>query len=256
MSKVKALKLKLFLPSAHFRYPFTFQRRFSYPIPPYSTVLGFLTSLFNPEREFPKEEIKKWFSGTLVSVAGRPKSRSKSTFWFRNLAKQKHEERFGSPLLREKDGEAEHPGGQSPVLVETYEDLTLWIYLKTSEETKERLVRRIEKEIENLTEVLHLGRPEDVVAHVEVKNVLLEKEELLGNFRLFLWIPQNCSDKPLGLLQKVPACHEEIKGMRLFKFIPAYLSEGTFLNQRALLDPEEEVPVFFADPTAPCGGKT
>jgi len=43
------LRLQLYQPHAHFRIPFSYQRRHTYPIPPYSTVIGFLSNLLGYE---------------------------------------------------------------------------------------------------------------------------------------------------------------------------------------------------------------
>jgi CRISPR-associated protein Cas5, N-terminal domain len=45
MSSLKTLRLKIYQPQAHYRVPFTYQRRHTYPIPPYSTVIGLLCNV-------------------------------------------------------------------------------------------------------------------------------------------------------------------------------------------------------------------
>jgi len=45
MQAMKALLIQIYQPTAHFRIPFTYQRRHTYPIPPYSTVIGLLCNL-------------------------------------------------------------------------------------------------------------------------------------------------------------------------------------------------------------------
>lgn len=41
----QVLKIKIYQPDAHYRIPFSYQRRFTYPIPPYSTVKGLICNV-------------------------------------------------------------------------------------------------------------------------------------------------------------------------------------------------------------------
>ncbi|MGB9677695.1 MAG: CRISPR-associated protein Cas5, partial [Candidatus Ratteibacteria bacterium] len=42
---MKVSKLKIYQPQAHYRIPFTYQRKHTYPIPPYSTIIGLLCNV-------------------------------------------------------------------------------------------------------------------------------------------------------------------------------------------------------------------
>ncbi|MEM4314681.1 MAG: CRISPR-associated protein Cas5, partial [Thermoplasmata archaeon] len=53
---MRSLKLKIYQPHAHYRIPFTYQRRHTYPIPPYSTVIGLLCNILGIRNIEGKEE--------------------------------------------------------------------------------------------------------------------------------------------------------------------------------------------------------
>ncbi|MEM4402583.1 MAG: CRISPR-associated protein Cas5, partial [Candidatus Caldarchaeum sp.] len=82
--------------------PFTYQRRHTYPIPPYSTVIGFLCNVLGIDDQKKKETIgvrSTVLYGELkkikISIAGRFASKTTEYIWFRNLSKSAHIDRFG-----------------------------------------------------------------------------------------------------------------------------------------------------------------
>ena len=44
-NQIMAMRLVIYQPHAHYRVPFTYQRRHTYPIPPYSTVKGLICNV-------------------------------------------------------------------------------------------------------------------------------------------------------------------------------------------------------------------
>ena len=257
--KIRALRIKINLPSAHFRYPFTFQKRYTYPIPPYSTVLGFLTNLFNPEREIPLKEIRKEFEGLEIAVGGNFESKTVNQYWFRNLSSNSHKSRFYSPYNREKDFQVEHPGGQSPIKIEVLIGVEVFIYLKRNEEKLKKIEERINYELGEMIETPHLGRAEDIISDINAEFVDLYEGKFFGNIKRYFWIPNEgkFKNKNLGLLQKIPFCQipDNPKDFRIFEFKEVYLSEGNFpriANVETFIDEELNQPVFFT--TITCGG--
>ena len=248
MQTVKALKIKIHLPSAHFRYPFTYQKRYTYPLPLYSTVLGFLTNLFNPEREKPLDKIKQNFEGLCIAICGSFETKTITTHWYRNLSKKAHIDRFFSPKNRYLDLQVEHPGGQSPVKLEVLRNVKVFVYLKGETEKLKTIETRINRELGEVIDTPHLGRAEDIIADIKASFVDLKKERFAGNLKRYFWIPKDSvkNSQPLGLLQKIPFCVIQKEPYRVFKFIEVYLNEGEFLlSDEVWVDPTEPQPVFF-----------
>ncbi len=256
----KALKIKITLPSAQFRYPFTYQKRYTYPIPPYSTVLGFLTNLFNPEREKAVEEIREIFEGLEIAVCGSFETKTISQHWYRNLSKKAHSNRFHSPQNRYIDFQLEHPGGQSPIKLEVLRNVVVFVYLKGEEEKLQQIEKRINEELGEVIETPHLGRAEDFISDVEASFVELRREKFFGKLDRYFWIPVEVAkelgaNRPLGLLQKIPLCLIQKESYRIFKFQKVYLNEGLFtpytFESELLIDPQEPQPVFFTKISCP-----
>jgi CRISPR-associated protein Cas5t len=256
--KIQALRLKISLPSAHFRYPFTFQKRYTYPIPPYSTVLGFLTNLFNPEREKTLEEIRRELEGLEIAICGNFESKTINQYWFRNLSEKYHIQRFYSPYNRILDFQVEHPGGQSPIKVEVLKDVLVFVYLNGDREKLHKLENRINHALGEMIEMPHLGRAEDIISDIIVEFIELKKSKFVGKVNRYFWIPNegDFKNKSLGLLQKIPFCKlNDSRDFRLFQFKEVYLNEGNFPPQASVIsfvDKELNQPVFFT--TITCGG--
>ena len=256
--KIQALRIKINLPSAHFRYPFTFQKRYTYPIPPYSTALGFLTNLFNPEREEPLEKIREKFEGLEIAICGHFESKTTNYYWFRNLSKDAHKERLFSPYNREMDFQIEHPGGQSPINIEILREVEVFIYVKGEEEKLSELENRINHKLGEMIETPHLGRAEDIISDISAELIELQEDRFIGKVKRYFWIPNEGTfkGKDLGLIQKIPLCKlKDSKKFRLFHFKEVYLNEGNFPPQADIVtfvDEELNQPVFFT--RIACGG--
>ncbi|CAM3267965.1 type I-B CRISPR-associated protein Cas5b [Rhodothermus bifroesti] len=211
------LRLRIYQPQAHYRVPFTYQRRHTYPIPPYSTVIGFLCNVLGIDdpkkqenlRDEPVilyDELKK----IKISIAGSFESKTTEYVWFRNLSTASHIRRFGYAENRSVGGHVEHIGGQSPVSMDILNEVRLVIYLAHE---KKAFLEHIRSSLENPVrrlEVLHLGRAEDwivieevsevsALSNTEGKSQMQEEEKSESNFRVqrvdanfrhFFWIPE------------------------------------------------------------------
>ncbi|MCX7640471.1 MAG: CRISPR-associated protein Cas5, partial [Pyrinomonadaceae bacterium] len=120
------LRIEIYQPQSHYRIPTTYQRRHTYPIPPYSTLIGFLCNTLGIndqrlKRKIDEEEICLYdeLKKIKISIAGCFESKVTEYIWFRNLSKEKHEKRFGYAENRYIGGHIEHIGGQSPILIDT-----------------------------------------------------------------------------------------------------------------------------------------
>lgn len=264
---MKLLRIKIYQPQAHYRIPFAYQRRHTYPLPPYSTVIGFLINalgIFNQEDELYKNGIKH----LKISIAGRFESKITEYIWFRNLSKEKHIQRFSYVENRELNGHVEHIGGQSPMSIDVLNDMHVLIYLFHPEQ---KYLEQIKDEISNPNhrlEVLHLGRAEDWIVLEEEPMYLdsdrLEHKRWDADYNHFFWVPKKAftidSHKTDyynidGLLYNLPTfCEIENyqntfnrHGVRRFEYMRTKLNDGKIKETELLLDKELNLPIFLGD---------
>jgi CRISPR-associated protein Cas5t len=256
---MKALLIKIYQPTAHYRMPFTYQRRHTYPIPPYSTVIGFLCNMLGIDYQGNKkyEQLKK----CKLSVSGRFEQKLTEYIWFRNLSKGSHEKYFGSTETREKNGEINHIGGQSPMRIDVLENMHLNIHIAGDENFLSELETNLYNPVNRL-ETVHLGRAEDWLVFESIQLVDLEKSDRDKNYNHFFWIPQHMDtteevnfDTADGLFYNLPVFatikdyektfnrHAE----RSFSYMRSKLNDGAIKGMEYLYDKQSDVPVFLAD---------
>ncbi|MGC9093867.1 MAG: type I-B CRISPR-associated protein Cas5b [Bacteroidota bacterium] len=267
MSELKVLRLRIYQPQAHYRVPFTYQRRHTYPIPPYSTVIGFLCNVLGydgmPSEHNDLKNIK-------ISIAGRFESKTTEYIWFRNLAKSAHVNRFGAIKNRSVGGHVEHIGGQSPISIDILNDVHLVIHMAHEDPLfLEKIRSSLENPVRRL-EILHLGRAEDWIVIEELSEVLeLSNFEICrvdADFRHFFWIPERLYlpeakdgasnfNEYEGLLYRLPtfwtvedyATTRNRHGRRIFEYMTVKLSDGLLKEKKFLFDEECALPVFLAN---------
>ena len=124
-----------------------------------------------------------------LSVSGRFEQKLTEYIWFRNLSKGSHEKYFGSAETREKNGEINHIGGQSPMRIDVLENIHLNIHLAGDENFLRELEAYLHDPVNRL-ETVHLGRAEDWIVFESIQLVELEKSDRDKNYNHFFWIPQ------------------------------------------------------------------
>ncbi|MGB9599594.1 MAG: type I-B CRISPR-associated protein Cas5b [Myxococcota bacterium] len=263
------LRLKIYQPQAHYRIPFTYQRRLTYPIPPYSTIIGFLcnaSGVDDQNIDLYQNVIRK----LKISIAGRFKAKNTEMIWFRNLSKDAHKETYRSIDNREKNGYVGHIGGQSPIKIDVLEDVELIIYIYHENKEKLPTLQELQKNLENpknRLQVLHLGRAEDWIVYREIEIIedsKLKKKRMDGNYPYFFWIPERIFtlnnhslnwDNFDGLFYRLTTFsniegyeqHYNHTGKRIYQTINAKLNDGKIINTECLFDTEINLPVFFSD---------
>lgn len=263
---MEVLKIKIYQPQAHYRLPYTYQRRHTYPIPPYSTVIGLLCNVlgirnYNGQREPDYYKLKN----IKISISGNFESKTTEYTWFRNLLEDSHNSRFGSPKNRYIAGHIEHIGGQMPVSIDILNDVRLWIYLFHSNENFLKGIKEHFEKPNNRVSVLHLGRAEDWIVIEDLKFVKLIECNIGGNFERFFWIPENLymqdseqrkSWKGIfqnvgGLAYMLPTFYRLQNGIRNFEYVKVKLNNGEISlcksSMKLPFDEEEDIPVFLAD---------
>lgn len=260
------LRIKIYQPQAHYRIPFSYQRRLTYPLPPYSTIIGFLCNVCGIDDQN-KDLYKNCISKLKISIAGRFKIKLTEMIWFRNLSKEAHKGTYGSIDNREKNGQIGHIGGQSPMKIDVLQDVELIIHLYLDNEAN---LNDLKKNLENPTNrlgVLHIGRAEDWIVFQEIKllnNNDVESKRKDGQYPYFFWIPEKIYkvdgnsldwDKFDGSFHRLTTFsniegyeeHHNHTGRRIYKTINTKLNEGKIINTECFFDKELELPLFFAD---------
>ena len=260
---LEALKIKIYQPQAQYRMPFAYQRRHTYPLPPYSTVLGFVANVLGIKNEPGKEEpcieedcscMYHKFKKIKLAICGNFQSKTTEYTWFRNLNKEKHIERFGFEQNRYLSGHIEHIGGQTPCLVDVLNDVNLLVYVYHEDKGfLDKIIQKFENPA-GKSSTLHLGRAEDLVVIDKLQKTDLKIREANGNYKNFFWIPERyfndkCNiefEKVNGLIYKLSTFYK-IREVRIFEYIKAKLNDGNLADISTFFDEEEDIPVFFAN---------
>lgn len=273
--KMKALRLKIFQPHAHYRIPFTFSRRHTYPIPPYSTVIGFICNILGIKSQ-EDENFKKLKDGLSLAIYGKFESMTREYVWFRNLAKDFHISRFSSENNRIIDYIPEHPGGQMPTRIDVLENVKLIIYIHHPDENFLQNLKSALENPQNRIYPLHLGRAEDWIvfdgspeAAIKLIEIDKTKKYFYGVLEYYTWIPDPVRgekyidnewyldnfkiffQKIKGSSHLITSFFQIIDGFRNFEYVPVKLFEqGDFPFYfgkpfRFIMDSELNIPLFF-----------
>jgi CRISPR-associated protein Cas5t len=259
----KALRIKVYQPNAHFRLPFAYQRRLTYPLPPYSTVIGLLSNVLGIGYDV-QSELFDQLKATRISVSGYFDSKITENIWFRNIAVDRHTDRFHKVNKRFLNGRLEHIGGQALMAMDVLHNAH-FVFHFYNDDTKflDTLKANFEKP-NNRLDVLHLGRAEDWLVIEDLDYAEIGVAEMDGNFNHFFWLPEkeansektNASFEQItGLTYRLPTfCHVQDyqetgnkNGSREFEYLPTKLNDGAIMNARYFYDVQEGLPVFFAN---------
>jgi CRISPR-associated protein Cas5t len=159
MQNLSVVKISLQVPTAHYHVPFTNNPRNTYPLPPYSTVIGLLTNIIGEQPLIDKALGQEFTLGILSQY----QTLTREYCWLRNMSRQMHMQRFVDYTNRMYQERPEHPGGQIPVVCDVLNNLKTYLYFSHPDQDimymiKERLVLS-----EKWLTHLHLGRSEDWV---------------------------------------------------------------------------------------------
>jgi len=258
----QVLKIKIYQPSAHYRVPFSYQRRFTYPIPPHSTVKGLICNLMGI-RDESDERLVKIKEGLSLAIYGKYESLVKEYTWFRNLSKDSHVDKFHSVTNRIIDKRPQHPGGQMPVTVDVLQDVNLLIYIyHPDKDFLEKIKDAFENPSERLS-IIHLGRSEDWLVFQEIKWPVELRQQSAMNIKYFTWIPakeyteedfinrdyDNFFNGLNGNIFRLSTFYKITdSNQRVFdEYVTVKLYEGgSFKKMKFYVDSNENIPVIFA----------
>ncbi|MDI3534158.1 MAG: hypothetical protein PWQ82_523 [Thermosediminibacterales bacterium] len=186
---MKVLRLEFSAPSAHFRVAQSSNPRKSYPLPPYSTVIGILTNIIG-DRKIIDLMLKNPF---VLGILSQHEFVSNEYTWLRNFNPDEHKKRFGSTENRIWEENPEHPGGQSPVVVQVLNGVKVFIYLYHPVQQVTKCLQENIKLPEKWFSHLHLGRSEDWAVPCGACMVDLQISKKPENFRnaqqYYQWMP-------------------------------------------------------------------
>ncbi len=202
---MKVIRLKLFQEKALYRVPYSLENMESYPLPPYSTVLGFIHNML---------QLKKTIYGINLSIQGNYENLVRNYAWFHKFEKGKSK------------------GGIYPILVIELFNVSVVIHIKMpSEDLHNKLI----KELKDPSYYPYLGRPEDLITRMEiseVKETQKEVEELPYNAYIPLKLYEKLESSRIlcdfsGILYNLDAYYEIKNGYRIFQKIPVlYVQKG------------------------------
>lgn len=196
---VEVLKLQLSMPNAHFHIIHSSGPQKTYPLPPYSTVIGFLANILGN-----KELIETMLGGGLVlGMLSQYKYVTREYTWLRNLLRSEHDKRFGSTNNRLRQEMPEHIGGQSPVSIEVLNDVHLVLYIYHSDLDLLEMIQQNINVPEKWYSHLHLGRAEDWVIVNSASTISLTVSNNPANLRnadqYYQWMPETGSAFGIGI---------------------------------------------------------
>ncbi|MEO0229209.1 MAG: type I-B CRISPR-associated protein Cas5b [candidate division WOR-3 bacterium] len=273
---MKLLRLKIYQPHAHYRIPFTFSRRHTYPIPPYSTVIGLICNVLGIKDQS-DSYFQKLKDGLSLAIYGKFGSITKEYVWLRNLNKEYHILRFAHEKNRVTVQISEHPGGQMPTRVDVLEDVNLVIYIHHPDDTLLETLKDSFLNPQNRIYPLHLGRAEDWIIFSGSPSEAIKITEVdeksmksyYGRLDYYCWIPnikygrefvdeklfdENFSEfieKISGSSHLITSFYEIKDGFRNFTHIPVKLFEqGDFplfwgKPFKFIKDNEMNIPLFL-----------
>ena len=162
---MKAVKLKLYQNMVNYKVPTSFQLKESYPLPPYSTVIGMVHSLCDFKEYKPMK----------ISISGNYFSKVNNLY-------TRHEFNNSDNVIK------------GPATIELLVDVNLTIHI-IPEDQSEEFLNMIFEAFKYPREYPSLGRREDIVLIKDVKIVDVEKKKLerdLSNREEdFAYIPVN-----------------------------------------------------------------
>ena len=162
---MKAIKLKLYQNMVNYKVPTSFQLKESYPLPPYSTVIGMVHSLCDFKEYKPMK----------ISISGNYFSKVNNLY-------TRHEFNNSDNVIK------------GPATIELLVDVNLTIHI-IPEDQSEEFLNMIFEAFKYPREYPSLGRREDIVLIKDVKIVDVEKKKLERDIsngeEYFAYIPVN-----------------------------------------------------------------
>lgn len=236
----KAIRLKLFQQLPNYRKPSSFLIRETYPMPPYSSVIGMIHSACGFTEYHPMK----------ISIHGNNGGEVSDCVTMYTFGLAFDPQRHQLKVKNSKDGyDGITRGAKSTQLIT---DVNLCIYIMPEKESD---LDTIFNGLNDPTEFISLGRREDIARVDEVKIVELARaeEDVFTSDEYSSYVPikdvLDVTSDTTGTIYKLTKQFEIVKGLRRWKeIVPARLvPEGKLLSMKnAYEDTETGTGVFFA----------
>lgn len=184
MNEKKAIRLELYQNLVNYKKPTSFQLKETYPLPPYSTVIGMVHSLCGFEEYVPMQ----------VSIQGKHYSKINDLYTRYEFAGASFEEKRHNIKIMSKEDGKYYGLIRGVSTVELLVDVKLLIHIVPEDQN---LVQVIYDSLKNPKEYMSLGRREDL-AVIENINIVNVKKTLMDNSKKLnydAYIPVSLFDK-------------------------------------------------------------
>lgn len=253
----RAVKVELFQQMPNYRKPSSFLVRETYPLPPYSSIIGMIHSVCGYESYHPmKISVQGTSAGSVSDSCIMYSFKPGTAPWdYKDGVKVYR----GYCLVESQDGKNTvlNRGLKS---VEMLTDVNLMIYIIPENQNE---LEQIADSIKNPSEYISLGRREDIVRIKSVKIVELDDKpdddtaSLCGD----AYVPVQylngifLSDEVVGTIYKIPKIFDTSESKRVWKEVVSvrHIPNGTGFesdifenNEFVMYDKESDTPVFFA----------
>lgn len=181
---MKAIRVGIYQNLVNYRKPTSFQLKESYPLPPYSTVIGMIHAACEFKEYVPMK----------VSVQGNHHSKVNDLWTRYEFAGASYEEGRHTIKLDSKENQKSYGAIRGVATAELLVDVELLLHIVPEDES---FIPVIYEALKNPPEYLSLGRREDIARIDEVKVVEYKEEELEDDFELTYdaYIPMELFDK-------------------------------------------------------------
>lgn len=212
---MKYLKLELFQETACYKKPFAFKVAETYPLPPYSTVIGMLHKILEAKsgEYFPMN----------ISIQGEYESIFSN---YQNLR-----------MFKGKDQVTSMPRNIHQLL-----DVKLIIHVQAEDE----IIDKVYDNIVNGKETFTLGRNEDIVRVDSIK-IIKEPHKTAGMINEYnAYIPTYLDDRISGIVYRLNTTYKIVNNLRKWNKIDVkYIEKHTNQGLREVMQDEEGDYVFF-----------
>lgn len=217
---LKAVRIRLYQNLVNYRKPASFQLKETYPLPPYSTVIGMVHAVC----EF------KEYNPMKVSVKGKHHSKVNDLWTRYEFAGLSYEDGRHQVGLKSEIDNKIYGVGRGVTTAELLVDVNLTIHIVPD---NEGLVSVIENALNSPPEYVSLGRREDHIRIDEVKQVRIKKQ-ILDQAETLL------SD---AYVPKGQYSNDELtQNATLYKINKVY--QKTELKKNTLIRQWEKIPVY------------
>lgn len=212
---MKILKMKLFQETACYKKPFAFKVAETYPLPPYSTIIGMFHKILQakPGEYFPMN----------ISIQGEYESIFSN---YQNLR-----------MFKGKDQVTAMPRNVHQLL-----NVNLIIHVQAEDE----IIDKIYQNIINGTETFTLGRNEDLVRIDEIKFVENIKEVEEVNIERSAYIPEWLVDDIAGINYRLNTTYEVKNELRKWNKVNVkYVEKNTNAGISEAIQDEDGDNIYF-----------